>query len=155
MLLSLVFKTRVCHANMAASLQSFETTDSILSPTAVAHILERHVTQDSTRRQALFSPTFPLQDRLQTVGWYTWEASEHVILLAEGFREGHGHYRLFRFPMNELVGTDPWGFPAYSLAVYYAEPHVGEKWQIITAYPWTDCYYRNHATQQLQRKTLY
>lgn len=111
---------------MAASLQGFETTDSILSPLAATHILERHVISDST--QALFSPTFPLQDRLQTVGWYTWEASEHVILLAEGFRNGHGHYHLFRFPMQELVGYDPWGFPAYSLAVYYAEPHVGETW---------------------------
>lgn len=142
-------------SNMAATLQSFETSDTILSPTAVAHILERHVTPDSNRQQALFLASFPLQDRLQSVGWYTWEASEHAVLLDEGFREGHGHYRMFRFPMNELIGHDPWGFPAYSLAVYYAEPTIGEKWHIISAYPWTDCYYRFYETRQLQRNMFY
>ena len=116
MLLSLVFKTRVCHANMAASLQRFETTDSILSPTAVAPILERHVTQ------LIFTyvpPTGPF-----TNSWYTWEASEHVILLVEGFREGHGHVSV----SHERVS---WGFPAYSLAVYYADPHVRETWHSV------------------------
>ena len=140
---------------MAASLHSFETTDSLLSPLAAAHILERHVTPDSNRRQALFSTTFPLQDHLQSVGWLTWEANETTRLLEEGFRDRHGHYQLFVFPMEQLVGHDPWGFPAYSLAVYYAELHAGEKWHIITAYPWTDCYYQYHSTQQLQRTMFY
>lgn len=122
-LLSHVFNTCLSN-NMAAALQSFETTDSILSPMAAAPILERHVTPDSNRQQAFFSATFPLQDRLQSVGWYTWDASDNVSLLDEGFREG----RLFKFSMNSLVGHDPWGFPAYTKCYYQTtQPFQGTR----------------------------
>lgn len=147
-LLSHVFNTCLSN-NMAAALQSFETTDSILSPMAAAPILERHVTPDSNRQQAFFSATFPLQVRLQSVGWYTWDASDNVSLLDEGFREG----RLFKFSMNSLVGHDPWGFPAYSLAVYYEDPRARETWHIISTYPYTKCYYQT--TQPFQGTRFY
>ena len=132
---------------MAASLSSFETSDSILTPTAATHILKRHVNSDSDRKTALFSSTFPLQEQLQSVGWYTWEENDKATILDEGYRYMHGHYRLYVFPMDQLVGYDPWGFPTHSLAVYYAELHAGEKWHIITAYPWSACYYNYHSTK--------
>ena len=140
---------------MAASLSSFETSDSILTPTAAKHILDRHVNSDPDRKTALFSSTFPLQERLESVGWYTWTDNENATLIQQGFRNGHGHYRLYVFPMDRLVGWDPWAYPTHSLAVYYAELHAGEKWNIITAYPWSEWYYNYHWNKRFSRTTFY
>ena len=129
------------------SVNPFTTTDCILTDEAVSHITDRHLIQEKGVKKSLFCTTFPLEDALKNVAWYTWEKdSKYATLLETGFRQGHGIYRIYVFDMGRHLGWDPQGFPTQKMAVYYAEPVAGEKWSIISAYPWTftyDCIHRS------------
>ena len=122
-------------------LHSFETHDSILTKTAVRHIIKRHFTPVPGVKKSLFCKTFPLEDHLKTVASYTWEQDcEKAFMLEEGYRRGHGHYRIYVFSLDHHVGWDPEGFATTKLAVYYSEKTFGDKWTIISCYPWTSSY---------------
>ena len=124
------------------SLNPFTTDDSILTEEAATHIVDRHLIRTPSVKKALFCTTFPLEETLQRVGWYTWEKpSPFAVLLDQGFKDHHGTYRLYMFDMDRHVGWDPEGFPTTKLAVYYSERVKGDKWHIITAYPWTFAYH--------------
>lgn len=126
---------------MGVSLKSFETCDMILTAAAVRHIIQRHLTPVRGVKKSLFCDTFPLEESLKAVSSYTWEpVCKQSTMLEEGFRRGHGIYRIYVFSMDELVGWDPEGFSTKQLAVYYAEIKVGNKWFIISCYPWTSSY---------------
>ena len=128
-------------------LKSFETNDSILTKTAARHIIKRHFTPKPGVKKSLFCKTFPLEENLKAVAFYTWEQDcKDAMLIEEGYRRGHGHYRIYVFSLDQLVGWDPEGFSTKKLAVYYSEKQVGEKWKIISCYPWTlayDSYFRS------------
>ena len=124
------------------SLNPFSTSDSILMKEATTHIVERHLIHTPGVKKSIFCTTFPLEETLQRVGWYTWDAnSPFAVLLEQGFKDGHGTYRLYVFDLDRHVGFDPEGFPTTKLAVYYSEHVAGEKWNIVTAYPWTFAYH--------------
>ena len=120
---------------------AFETSDCVLSEEAADRITDRHLIREEGIQKSIFCSRFPLEDMLKAVAWYTWEEnSEYAILLDTGYRRGHGIYRLYVFDMGRMVGWDPMGVPTTSMAVYYAEPVIGERWQIVTAYPWSKEY---------------
>ena len=106
------------------------------------HINERHVLKHEHVRASKFESQIDLVDLLKTVSELTWEEnSEDVSVIHEGWNEYHGHFYLFVFKLNRQIGADPDGFPAKHLAVYYSEKVPGEKWQIISAYPFNFAYH--------------
>ena len=122
-------------------LNAFETSDTILSKEAAAHITERHLIHSPNVKKSLFDTTFPLEEKLKEAGWYTWETDyPGVTILDKGCRKGHGYFFIYVFTYKVLVGFDPEGFPAVEMAIYYSVPKKDEKWEIITAYPFTSTY---------------
>ena len=100
-------------------------------------------------KKSLFCDTFPLEQTLKEVSWFTWEPnSEHDTFLEQGYRRGHDVYKIYVFLMGELVGWDPEGIATKQLAVYYSEKEKGEKWNIITCYSWTRSYDSYHCYKQ-------
>ena len=131
------------------SVNAFTTSDCILTDEAAEHITDRHLIQEMGVKKSIFCTTFPLEDSLKTVARYTWEGnSEYATLLEMGYRKGHGVYRIYVFDMGHRIGWDPDGFATRFMAVYYAEPVVGEKWNIITSYPWTRSYDNIHCSRR-------
>lgn len=130
----------------------FETEGSSLTQAQADHINERHVFRKEHVKTSTFWLRFNLVDMLKNLSELTWEEnSEDVVLLDEGWKESHGHFYLYVFKVNEQIGVDPEGFPAYHITVYYSEKVPGEKWQIITAYPFT----RGFSNQFLSRKNKF
>ena len=117
----------------------FETEGTFLTQEQADHINERHVSKNEHLRAF---------DLLKAVSELTWEHHEDVSVIHEGWNEYHGRFYLFVFKLNQQIGTDPEGFPAKHIAVYYSEKVPGEKWQIISAYPFKFAYY----SQFLSRK---
>ena len=128
----------------------FETAGTFLMQAQADHINQRHVFKQDHVKTAIFRLHLDLVELLKNVSELTWEESENidVVLLKEGWKEWHGHFYLFVFKLNEEIGTDPEGFPADHIAVYYSEKVPGEKWEIISANPFTFTYH----SQFLSRK---
>ena len=127
----------------------FETDGTFLTQEQADHINERHVSKDQNVKASKFDSQIDLVNLLQTVSELTWEQeSEDVSVIREGWNEYHGHFYLFVFNINQQIGVDPEGFPAKHIAVYYSEKVPGEKWQIISAYPFNWAFY----SQFLSRK---
>ena len=121
---------------------SFETCDTILTQGQADHINERHVSITEHPRTSKFWLTFNLSSTLADLSARTWEEDEDVILLESGFKKGHGFITYSYSPsMKRLVGN-PEGFPAKYIAIYYSEKRKGNKWEIISAYPFTHTYRR-------------
>ena len=92
------------------------------------HIIKRHFTPVRGVKKSLFCKTFPLEENLKAVASYTWEPDcKDAIMIEQGFRRCHGHYRIYIFSMDQLVGWDPEGFSTKKLAVYHAEKEVGRE----------------------------
>ena len=122
-------------------LKSFETSDSILTKTAVRHIIKRHFTPVPGVKKSLFCKTFPLAEHLKTVASYAWEPDcEEAFMLEQGYCRAHGYYRIYVFSLDRHVGWDPEGFSTKKLAVYYSEKNIGDKWKIVSCYPWTSSF---------------
>ena len=121
----------------------FESEGAILTQENANHINMRHFSKPENRgKKATFDSQIDLVDLLKTVSELTWDKNnEDVCMLQEGWKQNHGHFRLFVFHLHRRIGVDPEGFPAERLAVYYSEKVPGEKWQIITAYPFTFTFY--------------
>ena len=119
----------------------FERHDTILTQEQADHINERHVYITKHLRTSKFWLTFNLSSTLADLSQRTWETHEDVQLLEDGWKKGHGHYYLYVFAVHETIGRDPEGFPAKHIAIYYSEKHVGNKWEIISAYPFTRSYH--------------
>ena len=127
----------------------FETEGTFLTQEQADHINERHISKDQNAMTSKFDSQIDLVNLLQTVSELTWEPeSKDVSVIHEGWNEYHGHFRLFVFHMHQQIGVDPEGFPAKHIAVYYSEKVPGEKWQIISAYPFNWAFY----SQFLSRK---
>ena len=121
----------------------FETEGTILTQEQADHINEWHVSRDQHARAAKFTAQIPLVELLKSVSELTWdEENANVYILEEGWKECHGHFYLFVFKLSQIIGTDPDGFPAKHLAVYYSEKVPGEKWQIVSAYPFNLGHYK-------------
>ena len=119
----------------------FETEGTFLTQEQADHINERHVFKNEHLRASKFESQIDLVDLLKAVSELTWEHHEDVSAIHEGWNEYHGRFYLFVFKLNRQIGTDPEGFPAKHIAVYYSEKVPGEKWQIISAYPFNFAYY--------------
>ena len=127
----------------------FETEGTFLTQEQADHINERHVSKKEHVKTSKFKSDFDLVDLLKNLSKLTWERNnEDVWIVNEGWKEGHGRFYLFVFKLNEQIGVDPEGFPARHIAVYYSEKVPGEKWQIISAYPFNWAFY----SQFLSRK---
>ena len=121
----------------------FETEGAFLTQEQADHINERHVFRQEHVKSSLFSSYVNLVDLLKDVSELTWEKdNENVTLLDEGWKEWHGHFYFFVFKVYKQIGADPEGFPAHHIAVYYSERKPGEKWEIISAYPFTFGYHK-------------
>ena len=121
----------------------FETEGAFLTQQQADHINERHVFRQEHGKTSLFSSCVNLVDLLKDVSELTWDKdNEDVTLLSEGWKDWHGQFYLFVFQVYKQIGADPEGFPAHHIAVYYSEKNPGEKWEIITAYPFTRGYYK-------------
>ena len=126
----------------------FETEDTILTQVQADHINERHVYITEHPRASKFWLTFNLLSTLADLSQRTWEEEdEDVQLLESGWKEGHRNYYLYVFAVHE-IGRDPQGFPAKHIAIYYSEKREGNKWEIISAYPFT----RAHHTYFLSKR---
>ena len=119
----------------------FETEGAFLTQEQADHINERHVSRDTHVRTSTFDSQIDLVDLLKNVSELTWDYREDVTIIHEGFNPYHGHFYLFVFKLDWVIGTDPEGFPAKHIAVYYSEKTPGEKWQIISAYPFNSAFY--------------
>ena len=120
----------------------FETEGTFLTQEQADHINERHVFKKEHVKASKFGSQIDLVDLLKDISELTWEENnKDVMIVHEGWNEGHGHFYLFVFKLNEQIGVDLEGFPAKHIAVYYSEKVPGEKWQIISAYPFTWGYY--------------
>ena len=130
----------------------FETEGTFLTQEQANHINERHVFRTKHEKTSKFWLRFNLVDMLKTLSELTWEKdSEDVFLLEEGWKEAHGHFYLYVFKVDEQIGFDPEDFLAYHIAIYYSEKVPGEKWKIISFYPFTWTYY----SQFLSRKNKF
>ena len=120
----------------------FETEGSFLTQAQADHINERHVFRTEHIKTSNFWLQFNLVDMLKNLSELTWEQdNEDVVLLQQGWKESHGHFYLYVFKVEEQIGFDPEDFPANVIAIYYSEKVPGEKWKIITAYPFTWGFY--------------
>ena len=120
----------------------FETEGSFLTQAQADHINERHVFRTEHVKTSNFWLQFNLVDMLKNLSELTWEqGNEDVVLLQQGWKESHGHFYLYVFKVEEQIGFDPEDFPANLIAIYYSEKVPGEKWKIITAYPFTWGFY--------------
>ena len=120
----------------------FETEGTFLTQEQADHINERHFSKHENVTTSKFNMQIDLLDLLKTVSELTWEENnEDVCILQEGWKQNHGHFRLFVFHLQQQIGVDPDGFPVKHLAVYYSEKVPGEKWEIITAYPFNFAHY--------------
>ena len=118
----------------------FETEGTFLTQEQADHINERHVLKHEHVRASKLESQIDLVDLLKTVSELTWEEnSEDMSVIHEGWNEYH--FYLFVFKLNRQIGADPDDFPAKHLAVYYSEKVPGEKWQIISAYPFNFAYH--------------
>ena len=120
---------------------AFETESTVLTREQAEHINVRHFSTTEHLRASKFDPQFNLVDSLKAVSELTWEYHEDAMIIDEGWKQGHGQFYLFVFTLDLTVGKDPEGFAAKHLAVYYSEKVPGEKWEIITAYPFTFSYH--------------
>ena len=121
----------------------FETCDTILTQEQADHINERHVSITEHPRTSKFWLTFNLSSTLADLSAKTGEEeNEDVELLEKGWKEGHGHYYLYVFAVHKTIGRDPEGFPAKHIAIYYSEKREGNKWAIVSAYPYTPTYHK-------------
>lgn len=122
--------------------EAFETVDVILTAEQAAHINDRHVDRTQHLRTAKFFLLFNLSATLGLLSRRTWETRDDVELMDEGWKRGHGHSYLYAFDIGKFVGTVPWGFPCREIAVYFSHnPVFSDKFQIITAYPFTITYH--------------
>ena len=111
---------------------------------------EGHVFRTKHVKTSKFWLRFNLVDMLKNLSELTWEKdSEDVVLLEEQWKESH--FYLYVFKVDEQIGFDPEDFPPNHIAIYYSEKVPGEKWKIITAYPFTWAYY----SQFLSRKNKF
>jgi len=128
----------------------FETCDTILTQEQADHINERHVFSETHPRTSKFKLTFNLSTTLAYLATKTWDQGNADIQLIEhGWKEGHGRFYLYVFAMSKIIGKDPEGFPARHIAMYFPEKKPGDKWAIISAYPFTRTY---HAMFLCKRK---
>ena len=127
----------------------FKTEGTILTQEQADHISERHVSRDEHVRASKFATHFDLVDLWKSVSELTWEEeNEDVYIIDEGWNEWHGHFYLFVFTLNRTIGADPEGFPAKHITVYSSEKVPGEKWQIVSAYPFTFGYHKMFLTRK-------
>ena len=98
----------------------FETEGTFLTQEQADHINERHVFKNEHLRTSKFESQIDLVDLLKAVSELTWEHHEDVSVIHEGWNEYHGRFYLFVFKLNRQIGTDPEGFPAKHIAVYYS-----------------------------------
>ena len=119
----------------------FETEGTFLTQEQADHINERHVFKNEHLRASKFESQIDLVDLLKAVSELTWEHHEDVSVIHEGWNKYHGRFYLFVFKLNRQIGTDPEGFAAKHIAVYYSEKVPSEKWQIISDYPFKFAYY--------------
>ena len=103
----------------------FETESTILTQEQANHINERHVFITKHVRTSKFWLRFTLLELLECTGE---PDSEGVELLQEGWKEGHGHFYLYVFAVDQEIGRDPEDFPAHHVAIYCSEKVKGEKW---------------------------
>ena len=120
----------------------FETCDTILTQEQADHINEQHVFITEHPRTSKFWLTCNLSSTLADLSAKTSEEeNEDVELLEEGWKKGHGHYYLYVFAFHKTIGRDPDGFPPKHNAIYYSEKREGNKWEIVSAYPFTSTYH--------------
>ena len=107
----------------------FESEGAILTQENADHITKRHVLKaENGERRATFDSQINIVDLLKTVSELTWdENNEDVCIIQEGWKQNHGHFRLFVFNLHRRIGVDPDGFPANHVAVYYAEKGAGRE----------------------------
>ena len=120
----------------------FETCDTILTQEQADHINERHVFITEHPRTSKFWLTCNLSSTLADLSAKTWEEENaDVELLEEGWKKGHGHYYLYVFAFHKTIGRDLDGFPPKHIAIYYSQKREGNKWEIVSAYPFTSTYH--------------
>ena len=119
-----------------------ETEGSFLTQAQADHINERHVFRTEHVKTSNFWLQFNLVNMLKNLSELTWEQdNDDVVLLEQGWKESHGHFYLYVVKVDEQIGFDPEDFPANHIVIYYSEKVPGEKWKIITAYPFTWGFY--------------
>ena len=121
----------------------FESEGTILTQENADHINQRHFAKlENGEKRARFDTQIDLPHLLKTVSELTWDKNnEDVSIVNQGWKPWHGHFRLIVFNMHRRIGVDPEDFPTEHVSVYYAEKVPGEKWEIITAFPFTFSYY--------------
>ena len=126
----------------------FETEGSFLMQEQANHINERHVFRTNHLKASKFwlRLQFNWVNMLKNLSELTWEKDNEDVVLLEGWKDAHGI-----FEVAEQFAFDTEDFPAYHIAIYYSEKVPGEKWKIITAYPFTWGYY----SQFLSRKNKF
>ena len=135
---------------------AFETSDTFLTEEDAKHINERHFSNaDSGSRTSTFSQDVDLTELLKNLSAQTWEKeTEDMKILEEGFKYGHNHYMIYVFNIHKVIGKDPRGFPATHIAVYYSERKKGDKWRVVSAYPFSfeyDAWYQSQRARRFRQ----
>ena len=121
--------------------EAFETVDVILTAEQAEHINERHVDPFQHTQTSKFFKSFNLSATLGLLSRRTWEDRHDVELMERGWKQGHCDYYIYVFDLYKCVGLDSWGYPCRHIAVYFShKPSFSDKFQIITAYPFTHSY---------------
>jgi len=122
---------------------AFEISDMILSEEQAEHINFRHVTVND-QSGSKFTRSFNLTATLALLTRKTWvsELEGNYEIIERGFKHGHGEYYIYVFRMEKVIGYDPYGLSSREICIYFSWKAIyGDKLAIISAYPFSRCYY--------------
>ena len=121
---------------------SFQNSYVMLSKERAQHINKRHVDLDKEHKASKFLRGFNLTSTLAFLTRKTFEDSADYYILEEGYKRSHGYFYMYVFKMNKVIGICPWVTPWTRFCIYFSWRDAdGEKFKIISAYPFSRAYY--------------
>ena len=121
---------------------SFENSHVMFSNEQAQHINKRHVDLNKEHRASKFLSGFNLASTLAFLTWKTFKDSANYQIIEEGYKRSHGYFYMYVFKMKKVIGICPWGYPTDEICIYFSwKEAYGEKFRIISAYPFSSAYY--------------
>lgn len=121
----------------------FENRYMVLSNEHANHINARHVNNHDIG-VSQFKKNFNLTSTLALLTRRTFEDRQDFEIIENGFKNAHCLYYMYVFKIDKVIGFDPSGAPSKEVLIYYSwKPGFGDKFHIVTAYPFSRRHYES------------
>ena len=101
---------------------------SVLSEERAQHINERHMRLDINTRASKFKQNFHLVSCLARLTKMTWKERSDYEIIAQGFKQGHGHYYIYVFTLPKVIRYGPLGVSVQeNLYIFFLAALEGSK----------------------------